>query len=1119
VGKVSDREGHGADEWLRVAAAAELLGVSHNTLRRWTDEGKVRCRRSPGGQRRFRRGELERLSAAPVASRARLSLLLESSRAAATAATLEEALAIVAQRTAEALSSPECSILEYDAYLDAVIPRAYYERTPSGWDKLGVPFPLSGRPYERSVLADGVPRHEYVSDRRLDAKVRDGLVAWGDVMCLRMPLRIRDESMGFLVLFERRLERRFNAEELALVSGFAEQATAAIHNAQSLRRQEEQSTALASLLDASRAITSSLVLDEVLDTVAHRTVEALGSSYCVIWEYEGGDAIVERGGYETDSDYRVRGTVVDLAARPADRRILMGDGPVLETLSDSGLDPGSRASMEQWGEKTCLSVPLRYQDERLGLLVIGETQRERSFSRAELELVAGLTDQAAIAVHNARLYADLERRNAELAAQARRQALLNDVGRALSSSLVLDEVLHMVTTRAAEALGCPEALLNVYDAEAETLTSRSFYSAAGEPYEWLGEPIAMDEFTTDRELLASGEIVVETLCDPDLPEPVRASLLANGEKTCLSIPLIVGSERLGIMLLIDTVAERVYTADELSFARSLSEHAAQAIHNARLYESVQRLHLGNLRALSSALTAKDYYTIGHTARVAAYAVMLAAELGWSAEAIHALEEATYLHDIGKIAVSDRVLLKPGPLTDEEWLLMKQHPVVSADIIESLLDERHVAGVRHHHERYDGKGYPDGLAGEDIPEIARLMCVVDSYDAMSSRRVYRTALTYPECVAEVERCRGSQFDPAMADAFLRVVARHGESRRALMVAAEEAASLIDGDAHKLLRTSADQERPEYAAVEAALRGVRERHPAVDSLVTEAPRDAQRFRVVVDSDSNAETHVPIGEVAISNDIEVDTFAGRPITSNVVQVDSWGAWLFEAAPIRDSGGAIVGLVAAGMTPAGARGLRTTPSEVGETFAGIVRGAALRDSRAEIDAMTDTLTGLHNHRHLHERLDVDVGVAAQKGLPLSLLFCDIDNFKELNDRHGHLQGDEVLREVANLMATSIRGGDTAARYGGDEFVIVLHGADAAQALEIAERLRARVAGLELGPRGEPTTLSIGIASLPQDGLTKEVLLAAAGVAMYAAKQAGRDCVRAAAGLIEAVTEAVPAD
>ena len=90
--------------------------------------------------------------------------------------------------------------------------------------------------------------------------------------------------------------------------------------------------------------------------------------------------------------------------------------------------------------------------------------------------------------------------------------------------------------------------------------------------------------------------------------------------------------------------------------------------------------------------------------------------------------------------------------------MKQHPVVSADIIETLLDEEFVAGVRHHHERYDGKGYPDGLAGEDIPEIARLMCVVDSYDAMSSRRVYRPALTYQECVAELEDCRGSQFDP-------------------------------------------------------------------------------------------------------------------------------------------------------------------------------------------------------------------------------------------------------------------------------------------------------------------------------------------------------------------------
>ena len=128
-----------------------------------------------------------------------------------------------------------------------------------------------------------------------------------------------------------------------------------------------------------------------------------------------------------------------------------------------------------------------------------------------------------------------------------------------------------------------------------------------------------------------------------------------------------------MLTLLETAAEREFSEADLEFARGFAEQAAMAMHNAQLFENVKGLHLGNLRALSSALTAKDFYTIGHTARVAAYAVLLAAELGWTPRAIQQLEEATYLHDIGKIAVADRVLLKSGPLTDEEWALMKQHP--------------------------------------------------------------------------------------------------------------------------------------------------------------------------------------------------------------------------------------------------------------------------------------------------------------------------------------------------------------------------------------------------------------------------------------------------------------
>ena len=206
------------------------------------------------------------------------------------------------------------------------------------------------------------------------------------------------------------------------------------------------------------------------------------------------------------------------------------------------------------------------------------------------------------------------------------------------------------------------------------------------------------------------------------------------------------------------------------------------------------------------MNAKDYYTLGHAARVAAYMVLLGEELGWPAERLRHVEEAAYLHDIGKIGVSDRVLLKPSGLNGKEWELMRQHPIFSADIIRPLFDEDLVLGVRHHHERWEGGGYPDGLEGEDIPLIARAMCVADSYDAMSFRRPYRQALTFAECLTELERCRGSQFDPAVVDAFLRVLTDIESKRGVVQAAASDAASRLDQRAHGLLRARTTRSGP-------------------------------------------------------------------------------------------------------------------------------------------------------------------------------------------------------------------------------------------------------------------------------------------------------------------------
>ena len=169
---------------------------------------------------------------------------------------------------------------------------------------------------------------------------------------------------------------------------------------------------------------------------------------------------------------------------------------------------------------------------------------------------------------------------------------------------------------------------------------------------------------------------------------------------------------LGSLILLSAESDAFADAD-LDLLERVVTQLSLAIRNAQLYDEIKQMHLGNLKALSSALNAKDYYTLGHASRVSAYMVMLGRQLGWPDDLLAPLEEAAYLHDIGKISISDRVLLKPGRLNQQEWQQMRQHPVFSADIIRPLFPDDLVQAVRHHHEHYNGGGYPDGLAGEGI----------------------------------------------------------------------------------------------------------------------------------------------------------------------------------------------------------------------------------------------------------------------------------------------------------------------------------------------------------------------------------------------------------------------
>jgi diguanylate cyclase (GGDEF)-like protein/excisionase family DNA binding protein len=698
---------------------------------------------------------------------------------------------------------------------------------------------------------------------------------------------------------------------------------------------------------------------------------------------------------------------------------------------------------------------------------------------------------------------------ADTVAEQRRD-LLFETSLELASSLEPAEVLQSAARRLSAALQIRDC--DIYRVEADgrfvcvASTFGGVYDAS-----WVGQEFCLADRPCDLLALETrSAVVVRGLDDPRLGEAGRKGMHSYGQRSLVALPLVAGDQVIGVVDLLDHT-ERAFTAEEIATAEAMGQLVALALERAQLHEEVKRLHLGNLRALSSALSAKDYYTLGHASRVAAYAAMLGRELGWPEERLEALENAAFLHDIGKIGVSDRVLLKAGPLTSEEWELVRQHPGISAEIVRPLFDEELVAGVRHHHERFDGRGYPDGLAGEEIPIVARAMCVVDCYDAMSCQHPYRHALSYGQCLAELSHCSGTQFDPAMVTAFRRVLRRLKRQRARVQALATQAIQLIDPAAHAGLRTRADEARPEYAQMVDALRKLRDQNPPVRFITSFAVHGDQCI-TVLDSGEAESDGSRCGDPWLPEDELARMLAGKSLLANVLNADDYGVWVSGIAPVRDADGRIVAAVTVD-APAVESSHRTVPGDRSQTLAAMLRAAAIRFSRAEVEAMTDGLTGLYNHRYLHERLQEELERTQRQGSQLSVLFCDCDEFKRYNDLYGHKAGDVALARVARIIEANSRRTDLAARYGGEEFVLALVDTDAAGAGVVAESIRAEVEAIS-AEHARPLTVSIGIATSPDDAGARDELLDKADWAMYAAKRAGRNHVLAFSdGLVRSET------
>jgi diguanylate cyclase (GGDEF)-like protein/putative nucleotidyltransferase with HDIG domain len=563
----------------------------------------------------------------------------------------------------------------------------------------------------------------------------------------------------------------------------------------------------------------------------------------------------------------------------------------------------------------------------------------------------------------------------------------------------------------------------------------------------------------------------------------------------------------------------------------------------RHVEEMANLHLRTIEALALAIEAKDHTTHEHLQRVRVYAIEVAKELGVSGAELEALHAAALLHDIGKLAVPEHIISKPGRLTPEEFEKMKIHTLVGAEILERVRFPYPVVPiVRAHHEKWDGSGYPMGLKGAEIPIGARILSAVDYLDALASDRQYRRALPLRDVMQKLLAESGKSFDPKVVDVLQKryqylerlAVAKAGQDPNGPLstsIKIERGLEPAAGFENATAQDYAGRENTFLSSIAAARQEAQslfelsqdlgaslsltetlsvfsvKLKPMVpyDAIAIYIKREAELIPEYVNGDNYrlfSSLRIPIGQ-GLSGWVAHNR---KPIINGNPSVEpgylndpSKFSTLRSALAVPLEG--IAGVIGVLALYRGERDaftsdhLRILLAVSGKMALSIEN--ALKYQQAEDSATTDYLTGLPNARSLFLQLDRELARCKRDNLALTVMVSDMDGFKQINDRFGHLEGNRVLRLFAQALKDSCREYDYVARMGGDEFVVIAPGLTADVAGKKAEQMKAlaRQAGTDVC--GEDIlSLSVGRALFPEDGKDAEQLLAEADRRMYLEKQ-----------------------
>jgi diguanylate cyclase (GGDEF)-like protein/putative nucleotidyltransferase with HDIG domain len=555
----------------------------------------------------------------------------------------------------------------------------------------------------------------------------------------------------------------------------------------------------------------------------------------------------------------------------------------------------------------------------------------------------------------------------------------------------------------------------------------------------------------------------------------------------------------------------------------------------RHVQQVSDLHLATIEALALAIDAKDQTAQSHIRRVQVYAAGLARTLGMTPNEIQGVKTAALLHDIGKLAVPEHILSKPGPLTQEEFQKIRIHPQVGAEIISGVPFPYPVAPlILSHHERWDGKGYPAGLKGDDIPLGARILSVVDYFDALMSERPYHKAMGLDAAMNLLRQESGKALDPRVVHTFIDMYpalaaeaeASQEPARRLTRVptqptSAEPAVGLVSDSAPRtsVFEDIALAHKEIYALYEIAQAmgsslGVADTMALISSkLSTIVPfsccalylysEDTEvlrcRFATGVEADlvqplTMRNGHGLAGWVARNRRPLVNARPSADFEAGGLQIQTTLQSALVCPLVFND--RFIGTLAVYHTGEAVYtdDHRRLLDRISEQAAAVIYNSMMFEQTRE-DSLTDALTALPNTRYMFMHLTRELARASRLKSEVSLLVMDLDNFKDINDTYGHHVGDRALRDIAAVLRAGIRPYDICVRYAGDEFIVVLSGCGADEAERKRLELQNAVDSMRFEARPGKTLalgISAGTAVFPHDGDSYETLLATADSRMY---------------------------